>query len=193
MSEANVKFFVEGKLDARFVMDLALEHLNCSLDFREDFVLLGSWSGYKNEVKRFIENSDSGKINLLIIDADVRDRRTAVQRDMQELKIKAELFLFPDNNRVGELEHLLVDIAAERDIIECFEKYETCIKDYESVDPKGKIYAYLDALIPNTDKKKDEKILKDPLRWDFKNKDHWNLDHESLKPLLAFLTGHIKP
>ena len=192
MSNTGVRFFVEGKTDLKFICDLVAEYFpDLQLSINADFTLLKSWSGYKSETKEFIENSDKGLINLLIIDNDVSGRRAEVEKDLVQLGIKAELFLFPDNNRVGELEHLLVDIATVRNIIDCFESYEACIKDYESVDPKGKVYAYVDALIPKADKKKDEKIIKDPLRWNYRNKDHWNLQHEALNPLLEFLHKHI--
>ena len=174
MSNTSVRFFVEGKTDQKFIYDLVLEFFpELPLSLNTDFTILKSWSGYKSEAK------------------DMTGRRAEVEKDMAQLGIKAELFLFTDNDRIGELEHLLIDIATVRNIIDCFESYEACIKDYESVDPKGKVYAYVDALIPLSDKKKDEKIIKDPLRWNYRNKDHWNLQHEALNPLLDFFRMHI--
>ena len=98
MSGGNLKFFVEGKMDKKFVADLVNEHFNFTLDLKDDFVELLSWSGYKNQTNRFIEYSDLGYTSFLIIDNDVSDRKIEVERDIKHLGIKAELFLFPDDS-----------------------------------------------------------------------------------------------
>ena len=183
------RFFVESKADAKFITDLIAEHFNIPLDLKKDFTELGGWSGYKNAVKRFIESTLDKNVNIVILDNDELTRRLEVEKGFTELGIKGELFLMPNGDHIGALETLLSDIAVKRDIIECFDQYKNCISQYNSVDEKDKIYAYLDALLPEKDKLK---LIRDENR-DFRNKDHWNLHHDSLKPLLAFLGKHIKP
>ena len=186
---ANFRFFVEGKADAKFIKDLIEEHFGLVLDLRTDFIELGGWSGYKKEANRFIESTLLGNTNIVVMDNDEKERRAEVEKDFVDLNIKGELFLMPDDRRIGELETLLSDIAVKRDIIKCFDQYKECIRQYNPIDEKDKIYAYLDALLSQKDKKK---LIKDENR-DFRNKEHWDLHHESLNPLLEFLTKHLKP
>lgn len=188
MSNVNVKFFVEGSADRKFLMDLMVEHFQIVLE-KEDIDILDGWGNYKSVIIRFNEQNDYPEKVILILDNDTEERKQEILAGLSGLVGNTELFLLPDDSRIGELETLLSDIAVKRDIIECFDQYKKCISQYNPTDEKDKIFAYLDALLPKKEKKH---LIKEENR-NYRNKDHWDLHHKSLTPLLAFLSKHIKP
>ena len=196
MSMPNFKIFTESKADVKFLKDYIEEILNISLD-NNNFDTLGSWSGYKeggNLKQSFIENTNNENISLLILDADsdINKRREEVLNDFKTLGNPVELFLFPNDKDNGELETLLAQIAVERKLIECFESYEKCIEGYEKPVNKSKIFAYLDALLPHNNKDNNKKDLIQEANRNYRNTDHWKLDHDYLNPLKEFLSKFIK-
>ena len=104
----NIRFFVEGDADRKFIKDLVKEHYNLELDWEIDLVGLGGWSEYKTDAKRFVESTLLGNKNIVIMDNDEPRRRAELEKGFEELGINAELFLMPyDDNRTGALENLL--------------------------------------------------------------------------------------
>jgi hypothetical protein len=186
------RIFTESNADIKFLKDYISSIYDIALD-DSYFDILGSWSGYKpgGSVKKSIrENYDNEKNTILIVDADdnFEERREEIITDFEKFDIPISLFLFPNNNGVRNLETLLAEIAIERQVIQCFEQYENCIQNYNLPVLKSKIYAYLDALIPENEKanyKTDPR--RDELR-DYTNNAHWNLEHEYLQPLRNFLS-----
>jgi hypothetical protein len=95
----------------------------------------------------------------------------------------------PNQNDIGNLEILLSEIAVDRKLIECFKRYELCVKDYEKPLVKSRIYTYLDTLLyPHVPKSKNDD-LRLIHNCDFTNTTHWNLHHEYLQPLYNFLAA----
>jgi hypothetical protein len=106
------------------------------------------------------------------------------------------LFLFPDNQNAGAFEGLLEKIIREdnRLIFDGFQGFEHGLQNNANNKTEKKltvpaketkIYAYIEVLPGETGK--ERKMIKDPKR-DYKNKEHWDLDSEFLKPLKNFLS-----
>jgi hypothetical protein len=194
---SNFKFFVESKADEKFLKDYIVEIFQLNLQ-DADFDTLTSWSGYKAggslsaSIRQGFE--DEKKI-ILILDADnnFAERKKEVLGDFAKFGIPVELFLFPNNANTGSIESLLCEIAVERKILKCFEDYEDCIKGYKSPVVKSKVFAYLDALLPSNQKKNDSKDLIQDKNRDYRNKTHWNLQHEYLNSLKGFIQSVISP
>jgi hypothetical protein len=186
-----VKFFVEDKAHVKFLIDYIEEHFQFSLT-DADFYKLSSWSGYKEGGKAFPDyeqNTNNDIINITILDADnnPEGRRNIVKSDFDMLNIRSHLFLFPNDNLVGAIETMLSEIAVDRKIIRCFETYERCIEGYQKPVKKSKIFAYLDALLEEKYKKTNRKDLLQEQNRNYRNTEHWNLNHEYLQPLYDFL------
>lgn len=187
----NFRIFTEGKPDVKFLKDYIEEIFGLTLD-DNDFDTLGSWAGYKagGDIKASIkENQENQKRTIVIIDADIdfQSRKKEVLKDFTDFGIPVSLFLFPNDDKPGCLENLLCSIAIEQKILNCFEQYENCIVGYESPVIKSKVFAYLDALLPANKKKGDSKDLIQEKNRDYKNKAHWDINHEALSPLKEFL------
>jgi hypothetical protein len=160
-----------------------------------------------NELKPFFEeNGLKGTINLVIVDADddFENRKSEITHTIAGLNFdpKKDLFLWPDHQphaEKGDLEKLLEQIIhpEHQPIFNCWDNYENCLsghsnKKYTTPARKTKIYAYLEALLGETQSEKEK--IKERER-DYSNTAHWNLDHtkEPLKPLYEFLKTHIVP
>lgn len=189
------RIFTESPADVKFLKDYINGVLGISLSDIH-FDTLGGWAGYKTggNIKASIkENNDDERITIIILDADTdfSARQQEVINDFKKYNIPIQLFLFPNNLNIGSLETLLSEIAVERGIINCFEQYEHCIQGYQAPVDKSKIFAYLDALLPKNAKNNNKKdVIKEENR-NYLNEAHWNLNHEFLSPLKAFLLPHI--
>ena len=144
---AAIKFFVEDKTHTKFLIDFINERFALSLNAQTDFIELGSWSGYKTanaahpKYDEFIADENI-IITFLDADTDFTSRQNEVLADFSSLNIKSQLFLFPNNIENGNIENALAQIAVDRKLIECFEKYEICIEGYKKPVSKSKIFAY---------------------------------------------------
>jgi hypothetical protein len=191
----NYRIFTESPADIKFLKDYIEETFATSLSY-EDFDSLGSWAGYKSggDIKASIkQNKEDNKTTILILDADndFAARQNEVINDFAKEQIPIQLFLFPNNKSIGSLESLLCEIAIVRNIIDCFEAYETCITGHQAPVLKSKVFAYLDALLPEKNKKTDKNDLIHEKNRNYRNKAHWNLNHIYLDPLKHFLSNHI--
>lgn len=208
--------WVEGTADQKFLADVLEQWFSIQFDMRFECrdelgnILIRlrkgdgvssfiSEAGWENTKPNF-EGEDRGFQNLIIIDADENfDKR--IKEIVQTIigvnfDPENQLFLIPDHRNNGNLETLLEQIInPEHSILfECWNAYETCLrskeeKEYTLPPQKAKIYAYLEALLNQNEKKKIN-----PVERDYSNKEHWNLDHtkEPLKPLYEFLKKHLK-
>ncbi len=189
---SNFRIFTESKADVKFLKDLIEEVFAISIS-EEDFDTLGGWSGYKaggNLKSSIKENSiDDEKISILILDADVdfKQRQQEILADFNNFNVPIQLFLFPNNASVGNLEDLLAEIAVDRKLIDCFLEYEKCVALYPKKLNHSRIYAYLDMLLLNDFKDNQGKDLRREEFRNYKNEEHWNLQHEFLQPLKEFL------
>jgi hypothetical protein len=186
------RIFAESKADIKFLGDYIAELFDKTLS-KNKFDPLGSWSGYRSKGKpkaSILQAVDEEKSILLILDADnnYQTRRNEVMADFERFGIPLNLFLFPNNTTEGNLEDMLSIIAVDRTPMECFHRYEECVQSYPKKLNHERIYSYLLVkLLDNYMNEKMEDMRKDEFR-NYRNQDHWNLNHEYLQPLKDFLT-----
>lgn len=150
---------------------------------------------------QFSFNRNQGKLNIVFLDADdIEERFKEVELSKSFMKEDFSVFLLPNNQKNGDLETLLENIAnpINKEIFECWNNYENCLEGKENpANPgktftlparKTKIYAYLEALLGSS--KKYKELIKEPNR-DYTNPNHWDLNHAYLEPLKTFLTKHL--
>ncbi len=188
MSEYHTHIFVEGIADVKFITDY-LKFLNLSNIYVSK---IGGVGEIINTKKDFQVNLERGLKNILIVDADLdfNNRKNEIENLGVILDYEIDLFIFPNNSENGDLETLLENIINQNNnsIFECWNSYEDCLNyndnKYTTPARKTKIYAYLEALLGETNKEKDQ--IKEKER-NYLNKDHWDLDSEYLEPLKTFL------
>ncbi|OGC01711.1 hypothetical protein A2V82_14190 [candidate division KSB1 bacterium RBG_16_48_16] len=182
------RLFVEGEADKKFIHDYISFLMQGSTNDL-DIIRVGGWTEIPKTEPKFKENSNDNGVNLLILDADNNppQRREQILNYKKNLGIEFELFLLPNNVESGSLESLLCEIinTDHQLIFDCFDSYQECLKNnpaYQLPNLKSRIYAYLEALLA----KNQSELLKDSKR-NYKNTDHWNLEHPYLNPLKEFL------
>ena len=116
----------------------------------------------ENTLKRI--KSDINKENyhnsILILDADENfgNSKEKAEKDKANLGL-TNFYLFPNNEEVGDLETILENIQVDKNIANCWSKFEVCINEsgekYTIPAKKSKIHTYLEVLNPNTNKGKD--------------------------------------
>lgn len=199
----NYKIFVEGDADKRFISQLLEFIFNASVD-KDCIVKTSGWNSlisptteatYLNQMKK---TTADGGTNLVIFDADddFEKRKNDLLLWKERQGVAFELFLFPNNSDIGELEDLLEQIinTENQPVMNCWFDYEEALKKVklpwkqgESLTipaKKTKIYAYLEVLLGPSKSQKDK--IKEPNR-DYMNKNHWNLNANALEKLIAFL------
>lgn len=201
------KIFVEGDADKRFILQLLRFVFDISID--EGHVVISTGcdtliSPKKEEVYLNLmrRTSADGGVNLVIFDADddFEKRKNELLSWKERHNVDFDLFLFPNNNSLGELEDLLEWIInpENQPVMDCWGDYETALKEIrlpwkqgESLTipaKKTKIYAYLEVLLGAS---KSQKLkIKEPNR-DYTDKRHWNLESEALKELIGFLKKNL--
>ena len=117
MSSKPLKIFVEGKADRKFVADFI--RFLFEINYLDEIINLDGKDGIAKAKNTFNENTDMNGTNLLIFDADedFKIKFAELNRIKAELEINFEIFLFPDNNDKGELEHLLSNIILIKNCI----------------------------------------------------------------------------
>lgn len=194
--------FVEGDADKQFILQF-LESI--PLPVKESCIV--KTSGWNNLISPKIEEaylnrmrrtSADGGINLVIFDADdnIEGRKNELFSWKKRQNVNFELFLFPNNKVVGELEDLLEQIInpENQPVMDCWADYETALKKvslpWRDGTPltipakKTKIYAYLEVLLGISKSEKNK--IKEPNR-DYQNEKHWNLKAHALTELGDFL------
>lgn len=186
------QLFVEGIADEKFLNDF-LTHLKLNEHGKKIFVHeMGGKDKLKDTLPSFKANIKIGIQNVLILDADdnFEARKIEITEFIETNNLKADFFLFPNNQSNGDLEILLENIinTDNQSIFECWNAYEQCLdnknKNYTTPAKKTKIYAYLEALLK--DSKKQKEMIKENKR-DYLNASHWNLNVPYLNPLREFL------
>lgn len=201
------KIFVEGDADKRFISQLLEFLLKTSID-QDNIVKTSGWNclvSPKTEevyVNLMNRTSADGGINLVIFDADddFEDRKKKLLSWKERWHVDFELFLFPNNKDIGELEDLLEQIinSENQPVMDCWTGYENSLKEvklsWRKETPltlpakKTKIYAYLEVLLGTSKTQKDK--IKEPNR-EYLNKNHWNLHADALNNLESFLKEHL--
>lgn len=200
----DIKIFVEGIADAKFLKDYVFHKFNRSLGENEIIETKG-WASISagdnaGEMLRnkLMLNSDEGGVNLIIFDADsdLSMRREDILGWKDRFGVEFELFLWPNNVDSGDLETVLENVinSNNRPIFECWDRYEGCLAKVEIEGReealtlparKTKIYGYLEALLGESNSQKDK--IKEKKR-NYRKKDHWDLDAVFLNPLDEFLS-----
>ena len=178
------KIFVEGTGDQCFI-EFLLQHLNLS---DVSTAVIGGGVAHLHKVAPQIQRSrDEGNLNALLLDAncDFSKRRLEFLEKKEELGLPVDrFFLFPNHGDSGSLEILLEEMAvADHHVLyDCFDGYESCLQEYgkyQTPDPKGRIFAYCEALGIETHAAKR----------DYSDSSFWDLDTPALDPLNQFLVG----
>ena len=203
-----IRIFVEGIADKRFLFDYIFHSFNIQLS-DEDIIEAGGWTkiNAKNEdgeliINKMIQNSDNDGINIVIFDSDkdFDKRKSEINEWKNSQNLNFELFLWPNNKDIGDLEVTLENIITPQNkpIFDCWQSYEKCLasKKIEGRESplttparKTKIYGYLEALLGES--KSQKKKIKEANR-DYRIQEHWDLNSTYLKELKEFLSQYIQ-
>jgi hypothetical protein len=196
-----IRIFIEGN-EGFFLKEIIRQRWPERLS-KIDIVSIGGKDNIRKIIPQFTENTDAGGINLIIFDADkpIYDggfaiRKTEIEEIINRNNIQARLFLFPDNQSDGDFETLLAQLihTNHNALTDCFERYKDCLSSlndsntvgYMLPNQKSKIYAFVSAL--PLSRAERSRMGRDG-DWIFENDSIWNLNHEILNPLIAFLQG----
>ncbi|HEF9851945.1 TPA: hypothetical protein SB186_000613 [Campylobacter coli] len=173
-----IKIYVEGKSDKIF-LDLLCKNLKID-EF--ETIPIGGNNLSSSDLKSIKEDISDMRIEKICIifdaDDDYQKTKENLQQQLKNLQNeKIKIFLFPNNKDNKEIEILLTKVAKYPHFITCFKEYSKCLKDKgtilnEKELNKNLIYAYNQACGSGT----KEICL-----------DHYDLDHEYIKPLIDFL------
>ena len=188
MDAPAVVIWVEGKADSKFVGDF-LGHLNLPLPGENIRWIDGGVTKLRKIDPVLLGLNAQGMTNLVVLDAngDFDSCCKAVEEAKAKPLAFDYYFLLPNHRESGCLETLLEDIAVDkhREIFQCFDDYEKCVKEkpaeYNTPNLKARIYAYCEALQAETHHAKR----------DYRNSAHWNLDSPALDPLKKFLRKYL--
>lgn len=172
----------------------------------------GGWSKLGKKQAFFIrEACDFGGRTLVVFDADYNtpeheeggyaQRRAALLNKVAPYDSAPEVYLFPEPNQDGDLEKLLLRLVTPRHqcVMDCYDGYETCLKQYpnetgdgpyyNAPSDKRRLYDYVNVMPLTGDEWKrhhkggGQKI--------FENTDLWNLNASAIQPLRDFLTQQL--
>ncbi|BDQ11688.1 DUF3226 domain-containing protein [Sediminibacterium sp. TEGAF015] len=150
------------------------------------YVKTEGWTKIPLVKTKFLEATNSNITNIVIFDADndIDTRRIELYNQRDELNLKFELFLQPNNIDNGCFEDLVLKIIPEQNIhlLTCFDAYENCINSQNFnlvLSKKSKFYAYVEATNQNSKK----------IQYD--NNNYWNLESDYLNELKSFLINNI--
>jgi hypothetical protein len=200
-----IHIFVEGDADQKFIEDYLKILFPEGSPQEVDINPTRGWTHLKNDeilnpIRRAAANDEK---TLVIFDADndYEDRRNEILKIKEENDLDFDLFLFPNNQDIGDLESLLEQIINPKnaEIFQAWDEYENNLSQIEiegrtpppltTPAKKTKIYAYLEALLPGS--KSQKEFLKEKKR-KYTNPEHWDLNAEYLTPLKDFLETHLK-
>ena len=144
---------------------------------------------------------------LAILDADTvakrwgyEKRKANIKHGQQEHGVSFPFFLYPDNAGDGDVETLLESLARQDlhpTFFRCFHQYEMCVggelddqgrQRYNTPDLKGKLHTYMSA--QKLSKAKRGRLGRGD--WLFDDINYWDLDRETIRPLVAFLQENLK-
>lgn len=136
---------------------------------------------------------------VVIFDADdniTQSRENIIENICKKQNIEEkQVYLFPNNQDIGDLECFLEKIVKENRILKCWDDFEKCVgginSNFTIPAKKSKIYTYLEILNPNNRKGKD--ACKEQNR-DYKDSDKWDLRNTSIdyvNRLKSFLDQYL--
>lgn len=186
---------VEGHEDVRFIQDFIQYHFNQKID-DSNFIKIGGKSETIHKEQPKIQSSiDSGKLNIVIFDADDNDHQstlTKVKAKEQELSLKFDkVFLFPDDKSKGNLESLLRSSVknGNEKLFDCIEAYADCktalnLKNPRPIDEKEKLWIYHGSFEDSGNAHGTKRSYLD--------QEIWDLNSPVLIPLKNFLAEFFK-
>ena len=199
-----IKIYVEGVADAKFIQDLIFERYQIEMIFDksgkygEPNILITDGKTNLDKFKPLFKlNSDNDILSIVIFDADIFNEENDKFVELKK-EFPIEYFLLPDNQSNGDLETLLAQIINQDNkvIFKCWEGYENCLKTsirkegvFTTPARKTKIYAYLEALLGESNSEKD--LIKERDR-NYRNTNHWNLNAPALVNLKQFLDQYFQ-
>ena len=142
---------------------------------------------------QFQQNTAEGGKNLIVFDADsdenhggYKRRKEELESKLQELKITAQLFLWPNDKEDGDFETMLENIA-QKDLhqrfFDCFNDYEACLgSEYIRPNRKGKLHTYISSMRLSN---RQRRVLGSG-EWLFEEESLWNLKSSYLSPIKDF-------
>ncbi len=130
---------------------------------------------------------DEGRCIAVVLDADsdAGSRRAEFFERKQVLDLPVDrLFLLPNDRNPGSLETVLEQVAVHPHVAvyNCLDEYRRCLRKHDGYggpSPKGRIYAYCEALGIETH----------AARRDYSDPSCWDLGTPALEPLKQFLVG----
>ena len=199
--------FIESKHLKTPEANFVKTYINFKFPHFKDFEIipLNGWEGLW-KTNKLIENKDLGNRNVIIFDADTPEnnggyakRKAEIETIKKEQGVNFDLFLFPNNSSNGDFELLLENIInpEHKVLLDCFEKYEVCVKNsktnseltYKLPIRKAKIYSYIDAF-PKS-RRQNERFKNGD--WFFDNETYWKLNDKYLDNLKHFLEQITTP
>lgn len=123
--QKNIKIFVEGVADKKFILDY-LNYILPNLNINSQDIInsLGWENSREKSQNQMMLNRDNGGINLVIFDADddLEKRRYELNKWKISENLNFELYLFPNNKDTGALEDLLEKIIVDKNqpIFDCW-------------------------------------------------------------------------
>ena len=186
-----LSLIVEGEEDVRFLQDFIDFHFAQKID-KNFFIIVGGKSETIHLSSTKIQTStDSGKLNILIFDADDTDYESTlgnVNKAAQKLSLKIDsIFLFPDHKFTGNLEGLLKSSVASGNerLFKCIDDYATCksalsLQKSRVIDEKERLRIYHGSFESGSAQGSKRSYLDTVI---------WDLNSPTLKALREFLTG----
>ena len=139
-----MKIIVEGDSDKKF-LESYLRHLNI-----RNYTKIVAIGG-KDNIVNHIELKKEDFIIIFDADDDYNESKINIENQLEKLDIENDkIFLFPNNKDTGNLETLIEKIAIHKEVLQCYENYESCIDylidkipDLKHQAKKSKVFAYM--------------------------------------------------
>lgn len=172
----------------------------------------GGWSKLGKNQAFFLQDArDSGGQNLVVFDADYDTpehesgghvkRLASLLAKVLPYDPAPAVFLFPQPSRDGDLELLLLQLTqpSQQRVMDCYDGYENCLKQFLGADGKPyynapsnkrRLYDYVNVM-PLTGEDYERHHRKGGQKL-FDNTDLWDLGAPAIQPLRAFLDQYLR-
>ena len=140
-----MRIIVEGDSDKKF-LESYLKYLNIT-NYNKIISI-----GGKDNIINHIELKKEDFIIIFDADDDYDKSKTNIENQLNRLDIQNDkIFLFPNNKDTGNLETLIEKIAIYKEVLQCYDNYESCIDylinnkipDLKHQAKKSKVFAYI--------------------------------------------------
>lgn len=181
-----INLIVEGICDDIFVQQL-IAYLKIPYDDIKSQLLQGNLYNIPQIKNQFHQATDNDFENILIIDADddCDHTETELKKIIEENDLVTKYFILPNHQDSGNLETLLIQILKSNhsEFFDCFDDLDKCLapKPYDSPNNKALVFALLESV--GLEGKCEKR--------NYSDQNHWDLDHEYLKPLKDFLLESV--